>query len=116
MAGITDEQVSAVNDSIAQARTTAQAFRIIDGLTRTMLARLLDLNHETDAGLGVAGREALGRAHGWDPHERDDDRPTDGYGPCELGRYEPHSRRPWECRCCKRRRIDHRPVTAPATA
>lgn len=113
MVRITEERVGAVNDEIAQAKTTAQAFRIIGRLSRTMLPRLLDLNHiDETLGLGQAAREELGRAHGWDPFFRDDDRPADGHGPCGLGGFEAHSRRPWECRGCKRRPIDHRPVPA----
>ncbi|MBF9135283.1 hypothetical protein I0C86_41265 [Plantactinospora sp. S1510] len=75
MARITDAEVSAVNDRIAQAKTTDEAFEIIDGLTRTMLSRVLDLNHITD-GRGVAARNALGAAHGRDRHARDNGQPA----------------------------------------
>jgi hypothetical protein len=116
MGFITDERVSEVNDAIAQAPTTAAAFRIVDGLTRTMIDRLIDLNG-TDPGslrgYGMAARrDWVADAHGWHASERDDDTPADGRGPCSLGQHEPHSRRPWECRGCKRRRIDHRHIHA----
>lgn len=109
---ITDIQVSEVNDTIAQAKTEAQAYRLVMGLTRTMLDRVMDLNHvDPDRyGRGRWARERVLREHGWNPFFRDDDRPADGHGPCDLGKFEPHSRRPWECRGCKRRPIDHRPV------
>lgn len=114
MARITDEMVSEMNDRIAQATTEAQAYRLVMGLSRTMLARLLDLNHvdHDRCGLGQGGREELVRAHGRDPYFWLDDVPADGHGPCALGKFEAHSRRPWECRGCKRRPIDHRPVPA----
>jgi hypothetical protein len=114
MGYITDERVAEINDSIAQATTTAQAFRILDGLTRAIVDRLIDLNG-TDPddlhgyGLG-ARRNWVADAHGWDTNEHDDDRPADGRGPCDLGRHERHSRRPLLCRRCDRRKIDHRPV------
>ncbi len=118
MGYITEQHVSEANDRVAQATTTAEAFRILDGFTRTMVDRLIDLNGtdpESLRGWGiVARREWVADAHGWDWIERDDDRPADGRGPCELGRHEPHSRRPIECRECGRRRIDHRPVRAAA--
>ncbi|MFG3710917.1 hypothetical protein [Micromonospora sp. NPDC047730] len=113
MARITDEMVSEMNDRIAQAPTTAQAFRLAMGVSDRMLWLLLDLNHinQDEVGLGRGGREALAvEAHGWHLYYRDDDTPADGYGPCELGGFEAHSLRPWECRGCKRRPIDHRRV------
>lgn len=118
MGHITDEHVSAMNDRVAQAATTKRAFDLLDTLTRTMVDRLLDLNgHDLDMlrGYGLAARRDIVAAdHGWDWNERDDDEPADGHGPCDLGRHEPHSRRPLECRRCRRRKIDHRrtPVAA----
>jgi hypothetical protein len=116
MGYITDERVAEVNDSIAQAKTTAEAFRVLDGLTRTMVDRLIDLNGtdpESLRGYGMAARrDWVADAHGWSANDRDDDVPADGHGPCSLGRHEPHSRRPWECRGCRRRRIDHHPIVA----
>jgi hypothetical protein len=113
MGHITDERVSEVNDSIAQATTTAGAFRILDGLTRTMVDRLIDLNGTDPSSLhgqGLAARrDWVAGAHGWDWNERNDDRPADGRGACDLNRFESHSRRPLECRRCARRKIDHRP-------
>jgi len=112
MARLTDEMVSHGNDEIASAPTTWHAFDILGRATRAMVERLMDLNHiDIDAyGRGEAGRIEIARAHGWSWHERDDDRPADGHGPCELGGFEPHSRRPGECRGCRRRRIDHRRI------
>jgi hypothetical protein len=117
MGAITEENVLDVNRRIAEAVSTAAAFRVIDGLTRTMIDKVLDLNGvgaDSLAGVGMYGRRVmLGEAHGWDYNERDDDRPADGRGPCTtLGRFEPHSRRPLECRGCHRRKLDHRPVAA----
>lgn len=111
MPRITDEAVSAVNDAIAQAVTTKAAFDLITGQSRTMLGRLLDQNliDVDTVGLGQNGQAALGLAHGWHWAERDDDRVADGRGPCPDG-FDSHSRRPWHCRHCTRRRIDHRPV------
>lgn len=116
MPRITEAAIDEMNDRIAQAKTTAQAFRLIDALSRTMVDRLLDLNGTDVAsltGYGIRARgELLADAHGWDWNERDDDVPADGRGleACWLKRFESHSRRPLKCRACRRRKIDHRPV------
>jgi hypothetical protein len=114
MGYITDEHVADVNDRVAQALTTAQAFAILDGCTRTMVDKLCDLNgvaSEDLRGVGIYPRRVLvAKAHGWDWNEREDDRPADGHGPCGLGRFEASSRSTLECRRCSRRKIDHRPV------
>jgi hypothetical protein len=111
MPRITDTEVSALNDAIAHAATSKAAFDLIKSCSRTMLGRLLDLNGEDVAmvGLGQNGQAVMGQAHGWHWAEQDDDRPADGYGPCADG-FDRHSRRPLQCRFCNRRRIDHRPV------
>jgi hypothetical protein len=110
MPRISDLDVSAANDLIAQAESSGSAWEFIDGLTPAMLCRVLDLNGYADMGRGLAARDTLGAAHGWHPVDRDDFVPADGRGPCYLGGHQPHSRRPAECRGCGRRRIDHRPV------
>ena len=111
MARITDLDVSTMNDRIAQADSTGAAFAALAGCSRRMLELLMDLNHiSPDCG----GREArvweIAKAHGWSPGDREDFAPADGRGPCDLGRFEAHSRRPSRCRRCDRRPIDHRPV------
>ncbi len=112
MGVITEAAVADVNDRVAQATTTAQAFRILDGCTRAMIDRLLDLNGvgvDSMFGYGLeVRRQTVAEAHGWDWNERDDDEPADGHGPCDLGHFEAHSRRSLECRRCRRRKIDHR--------
>jgi len=112
MPRITDEQISELNDRIAQATTTKQAFDVLATLSRTVVDRLLDLNGidvESLHGYGMdVRREMVADAHGWDWNERNDDEPADGHGPCTLGRFERHSHRPLQCRCCRRRKIDHR--------
>jgi hypothetical protein len=116
MPRITDAAVADVNERIARAVTTKQAFDLLATLSRTMVDRLLDLNGQDMAemhGCGLAVRcEQVAAAHGWDWNERDDDVPADGRGPdgCSLRRFERHSRRPLECRACGRRKIDHRPA------
>jgi hypothetical protein len=110
MPRITDEQVAEINDRIAQAPTAKQAFDLIDGCTPTMINKLLDLNG-IDVSLYLGGlaarRDEVAECHGWDWNDRDDDVPADGHGPCSLGRFEAHSRRPAQCRECRRRKIDH---------
>ncbi len=113
MGVISESDVSDVNERIANAETAFQAFSIIDGLTRTMAEKVLDLNQvgaDELYGVGMYQRRVMiGEAHGWNISERDDDVPADGRGPCADG-FDSHSRRPWQCRHCRRRRIDHRPI------
>jgi hypothetical protein len=108
MPRITDEAVSTMNDRIAQATSPGEAWDLIDGLSPRMLELVLDLNGESDRGRGEGARLALGWAHGFTLSDRGDYLPANSNGPCSLGGFEPHSRRPWECRGCKRRRFDHR--------
>lgn len=69
MGYITDEQVARVNDQIGQAGSAARALQILDGLTRTMVDRLLDLNGvDVDSMHGrglVARRHRVAEEHGW---------------------------------------------------
>jgi hypothetical protein len=105
---ITDADVEAANDKIGGATNGVEAYAAAKQFTSGMLKRLADLNHVDLTTSGPSGwAEKIVREHGWDPY---DDQAPDGHGPCDLGRFESHSRRPWQCRGCGRRRIDHRPV------
>ncbi len=75
MARISDLDVSAANDLIAQAESPGSAWEMIDGLTLPMLTRVLDLNGYTGLGRGRVARDMLGEAHGWHRDGRGDYRP-----------------------------------------
>lgn len=105
-ARVTEDQVLAANDKIGQAANGAEAYAAAKALTPAVLGRLADLNHVDLTGCGRSTwAEMIVREHGWDP---EDGVAPDGHGPCDLGRFEPHSRRPRECRRCARRSVDHR--------
>lgn len=110
MPRIEETDVEAANSAVAEAPSPGRAFEVIEAMTARMRERVMDLNFiDVDqVGRGLGGLIAIGAAHGWDWAEREDFAAADGGGPCRLGRFEPHSRRPGECRECRRRRVDHR--------
>lgn len=105
MARITDEQVSAKLAEIVDAEHGFAAWKILSGVSRTMLARLADLTHAPESDGPWGKRRHVFTDAGW----RDEDRAIapDGYGPCESG-FSSKSSRPWVCRHCNRHGDDHK--------